>query len=213
MDAKEKIVRRVAQELQDGQLVNLGIGMPTMVADFLPEDVHVVLQSENGMVGLVGFDENKPNPNVVNAGGSMVGVDEYGAFFDSSYSFALIRGGHVDATVLGTLEVDQEGNIANYMIPGKLVPGMGGAMDLVTGAKQVIVATTHTSRGQSKILKKCTLPITGCKSADLIVTELAVFEVKSDHLLLKEVASESSIEEVLELTEAKVELAADIKSF
>ena len=213
MDIKEKIVRRVAQELQDGQLVNLGIGMPTLVADYLPEDVSVVLQSENGMVGLKGFDENNPDPNVTNAGAALVGVDAYGAFFDSSYSFALIRGGHVDATVLGTLEVDQEGNIANYMIPGKLVPGMGGAMDLVTGAKKVIVATTHTSKGSPKILKKCTLPITGCKSADMIVTELAVFEVKEDYLLLSEVASESSVEEVLSLTEADVKLADDVKSF
>jgi len=213
MDIKEKIVRRVAQELQDGQLVNLGIGMPTLVADYLPEDVSVVLQSENGMVGLKGFDENNPDPNVTNAGAALVGVDAYGAFFDSSYSFALIRGGHVDATVLGTLEVDQEGNIANYMIPGKLVPGMGGAMDLVTGAKEVIVATTHTSKGSPKILKKCTLPITGCKSADMIVTELAVFEVKEDYLLLSEVASESSVEEVLSLTEADVKLADDVKSF
>lgn len=213
MDPKIKIVKRVAQELQDGQLVNLGIGMPTMVADYLPEDVHVTLQSENGMVGLIGVDENNPDPNITNAGGGLVGVDEYGAFFDSSYSFALIRGGHVDATVLGTLEVDQEGNIANYMIPGKLVPGMGGAMDLVTGAKKVIVSTTHTSKGAPKILKKCTLPITGCKSADMIVTELAVFEVKDNYLLLTEVSEESSVEEVLELTDADVKVADSIKKF
>ncbi|MDF9867526.1 acetate CoA/acetoacetate CoA-transferase beta subunit [Bacilli bacterium PM5-3] len=213
MDVKEKIVKRVAQELQDGQLVNLGIGMPTLVANYLPEDVSVVLQSENGMVGLIGLDGKEPDLNITNAGGQYVDVDEYGAFFDSSYSFALIRGGHVDATVLGTLEVDQEGNIANYMIPGKLVPGMGGAMDLVTGAKRVIVSTTHTSKGAPKILKKCTLPITGCKSADMIVTELAVFEVKDNYLLLTEVAEESSVEEVLELTEADVKLAEDIKRF
>lgn len=211
MDAKQKIAARVAQELSDGQLVNLGIGLPTMVADYLPEGVHVVLQSENGMVGLIGLDENNVDPNITNAGGALVSVDEYGAFFDSSYSFALIRGGHVDATVLGTLEVDQEGTIANYMIPGKMVPGMGGAMDLVTGARKVIVAMVHTSKGKPKILKKCTLPLTGVNCVDMIVTELAVFEVKDGYLLLTEIANETTVEEVLELTEARVELADDIK--
>ena len=213
MDAKQKIAARVAQELSDGQLVNLGIGLPTMVADYLPEGVNVVLQSENGMVGLIGLDESNVDPNITNAGGSLVSVDEYGAFFDSSYSFALIRGGHVDATVLGTLEVDQEGTIANYMIPGKMVPGMGGAMDLVTGARKVIVAMVHTSKGKPKILKKCTLPLTGVKCADMIVTELAVFEVKDDYLLLTEIANETTVEEVIELTEARVELADNIKEF
>lgn len=214
MDAKEKIARRVAQELKDGQLINLGIGLPTMVANYVPENVTVTFQSENGMVGLVGLAEGQEvDPNICNAGGAPVGIDPYGAFFDSSYSFALIRGGHVDATVLGTLEVDQEGNIANYMIPNKLVPGMGGAMDLVTGAKKVIVSMVHTSKGKPKILKKCTLPLTGTKCVDMIVTEMAVFEVKENYLLLTEVAEESSVEEVIAATEAEVKVADDIKKF
>lgn len=214
MDAKEKIARRVAQELKDGQLINLGIGLPTMVANYVPENVTVTFQSENGMVGLVGLAEGQEvDPNICNAGGAPVGIDPYGAFFDSSYSFALIRGGHVDATVLGTLEVDQEGNIANYMIPNKLVPGMGGAMDLVTGAKKVIVSMVHTSKGKPKILKKCTLPLTGTKCVDMIVTEMAVFEVKENYLLLTEVAQESSVEEVIAATEAEVKVADDIKKF
>lgn len=213
MDAKQKIAMRVAQELQDGQLVNLGIGLPTMVASYLPDDVEVTLQSENGMVGLRGLDENNIDQNIVNAGGQLVSIDDSGAFFDSSYSFALIRGGHVDTTVLGTLEVDQEGNIANYMIPNKMVPGMGGAMDLVTGAKKVIVAMIHSSKGKPKILKKCQLPLTGVKCVDMIVTELAVFEVKDGSLLLTEIAQETTVDAVLELTEANVKLADSIKQF
>lgn len=213
MDAKQKIAMRVAQELQDGQLVNLGIGLPTMVASYLPDDVEVTLQSENGMVGLRGLDENNIDQNIVNAGGQLVSIDDSGAFFDSSYSFALIRGGHVDTTVLGTLEVDQEGNIANYMIPNKMVPGMGGAMDLVTGAKKVIVAMIHSSKGKPKILKKCQLPLTGVKCVDMIVTELAVFEVKNGYLLLTEIAQETTVDAVLELTEANVKLADSIKQF
>lgn len=213
MDVKQKIAMRVAQELEDGQLVNLGIGLPTMVAAYLPEGVEVTLQSENGMVGLRGYDENNIDENIVNAGGQLVSVAENGAFFDSSYSFALIRGGHVDATVLGSLEVDQDGNIANYMIPKKMVPGMGGAMDLVTGAKKVIVSMVHSSKGKAKILKKCTLPLTGANCVDMIITELAVFEVKDGYLLLTEIAEETTVEAVLELTEAKVELAENIKKF
>ncbi|WP_423363700.1 3-oxoacid CoA-transferase subunit B [Mycoplasma sp. P36-A1] len=214
MNAKEKIARRVALELKDGQLINLGIGLPTLVANYLPEGVEVTFQSENGMVGLIGLDENQDvNPTITNAGGAPVGINSYGAFFDSSYSFALIRGGHVDATVLGTLEVDQQGNIANYMIPGKLVPGMGGAMDLVTGAKKVIVSMVHTSKGKPKILKECTLPLTGTKCVDMIVTEIAVFEVKDNYLLLTEVAEESSVEEIISLTEAEVKVAETLKTF
>lgn len=213
MDAKTKIAMRVAQELQDGQLVNLGIGLPTMVASYLPKDVEVTLQSENGMVGLRGLDENNVDNNIVNAGGQLVSIVDNGAFFDSSYSFALIRGGHVDATVLGTLEVDQDGNIANYMIPKKMVPGMGGAMDLVTGAKKVIVAMVHSSKGKPKILKQCKLPLTGAKCVDMIVTEMAVFEVKDGYLLLTEIAEDTTVEAVLELTEADVKLADSIKKF
>ncbi|MDR1781519.1 MAG: 3-oxoacid CoA-transferase subunit B [Bacilli bacterium] len=213
MDAKEKIARRVALELEDGQLVNLGIGLPTKVAQFIPDDVHITLQSENGMTGLKDLVPEEISRHIVNAGGAFVSIDSQGAFFDSSISFALIRGGHVDVTVLGTLEVDQQGNIANYMIPGKLVPGMGGAMDLVTGAKKVIVSMIHTSKGKPKILKECTLPLTGRNCVDKIITELAVFEVKDNHLLLCEVAEESSVEEVLALTEADVIVSDNIKKF
>lgn len=213
MDAKQKIAQRVAQELQDGQLVNLGIGLPTLVADYLPSGVEVVLQSENGMIGMAGYDPENSDENIANAGGSLVSIRPEGAFFDSCYSFALIRGGHVDITVLGTLEVDQKGNIANYMIPKKLVPGMGGAMDLVTGAKKVIVSMIHTSKGKPKILKECQLPLTGTKCVDMIVTELAVFEVKDDYLLLTEIANDTTVDEVLELTDAKVEVAQELKTF
>ncbi|MDR1782135.1 MAG: 3-oxoacid CoA-transferase subunit B [Bacilli bacterium] len=213
MDAKEKIARRVALEMKDGELVNLGIGLPTMVANYIPDGIEVVLQSENGMTGLIGLEGKEADPYITDAGGTSADITDYGAFFDSALSFALIRGGHVGATVLGSLEVDQEGNMANYMIPGKLIPGMGGAMDLVTGAKKVIVAMTHTAKGAIKILKKCKLPLTGMKCVDMIVTELAVFEVKDNYLLLTEVASESSVEEVLSLTEAEVKVADNVKTF
>jgi 3-oxoacid CoA-transferase B subunit len=213
IDPREKIARRVALEMKDGQLVNLGIGLPTQVADYIPDDVNVILQSENGMTGMIGLNGKEQDDYITDAGGKYVSITEEGAFFDACYSFSLIRGGHVDTTVLGSLQVDQEGNIANYMIPNKLVPGMGGAMDLVTGAKKVIVAMVHTAKGEKRILKRCNLPLTGIKCVDLIVTEKAVFEVKGDHLLLKEVASESSIEEILELTDADIKIDENIVEF
>lgn len=213
MDAKEIIARRVAQELKDGQLVNLGIGLPTKVADYIPEGIEVVLQSENGMTGMTGLIPGKEDSHITNAGGAPVSIKDNGAFFDSSMSFALIRGGHVDVTVLGTLEVDQKGNIANYKIPNKMVPGMGGAMDLVTGAKKVIVSMIHTSKGSPKILKECTLPLTGLNCVDMIITEMAVFEVKDNYLLLTEIANTTSVEDVINATDADVKVSDDLKTF
>lgn len=203
MDAKTMIARRVAQEFKDGYVVNLGIGIPTLAADFLLDDVRVILQSENGFIGLVPL-EGPENPDLVNAGGKPVSIISGGAVFDSAMSFAIIRGGHVDVTVLGALEVDQEGNLANWMVPGKLVPGMGGAMDLVSGAKKVIVAMEHTAKnGASKILKKCTLPLTGKGVVNLIITELCVFEVTPAGLILKETMPGVMVDEVKANTEAE----------
>ena len=197
MGVKEKIAERIAKELKDGDVVNLGIGLPTLVANYIPEHVNVILQSENGFVGLGPVaDESNKNKNIVNAGGQYVTINEGSAFFDSATSFGIIRGGHVDATVLGALEVDEKGNLANYMIPGKMVPGMGGAMDLVSGAKKVIIAMTHTSKGVPKILKECTLPLTAVGQVDLIVTEKGVIEVTKDGLVLKEVAPGVTVEDV-----------------
>jgi acetate CoA/acetoacetate CoA-transferase beta subunit len=210
--AKEFIARRIAKELKDGDVVNLGIGLPTMVANYIPEGVNVILQSENGFVGLgpepkAGMEDK----DIVNAGGQYVTVNKGAAFFDSATSFGIIRGGHVDATVLGALEVDEKGNLANFMIPGKMVPGMGGAMDLVSGAKKVIIAMTHSAKGQPKILKRCSLPLTATGQVDLIITEMAVIEVTDNGLLLKEIASEVTIEDVLGATEASLVISDSLK--
>lgn len=211
MDAKEIIARRVALELKDGDLVNLGIGIPTMVPDYLSESVHVVLHSENGFVGLAPAGDSI-DPDLVNAGAKPAGILPDGAMFDSAMSFAIVRGGHLDITVLGALEVDQKGNLANWMVPGKIVPGMGGAMDLVAGAKKVIVAMEHTAKdGSPKILKQCTLPLTGCGVVDLIVTNLAVFSVTSTGLVLSEVAPGISVEAVRKATEADFSASGPIK--
>jgi acetate CoA/acetoacetate CoA-transferase beta subunit len=212
MDSKEFIARRIAKELKDGDVVNLGIGLPTMVANYIPEGINVILQSENGFVGLGAAPaEGEFNKDIVNAGAQPVTVKKGAAFFDSCTSFGIIRGGHVDATVLGALEVDEKGNLANYMIPGKMVPGMGGAMDLVSGAKKVIIAMTHTAKGEPKILKHCTLPLTAAGKVSLIVTELAVLEVMPYGLLLKEIAPGVSVEDVLKSTEANLIVADDLK--
>lgn len=210
--AKKIIAERVAQELQDGQLVNLGIGLPTLVANYVPKEINVTFQSENGMVGMGSLKkEGEEDLDITNAGGQYVSILPHGAFFDSSMSFALIRGGHVDVTVLGALEVDQEGNLANWIIPGKMVPGMGGAMDLVVGAKKVIVAMLHTGKGEPKILKKCTLPLTAKGVVNLIVTELGVIEVTKEGLVLKEIHKDTSIEEIKSVTEADLIIDKNIK--
>jgi acetate CoA/acetoacetate CoA-transferase beta subunit len=201
MNAKEIIARRVARELRDGDVVNLGIGLPTLVPQYLPPDVDITLQSENGFLGLESL-AGDPVPNLVNAGGQPCGIRPGGAFFDSAMSFVLIRGGHVDVTVLGALQVDAQGNLANWMVPGKMVPGMGGAMDLVTGARRVIVAMEHcTKEGQSKILAECTLPLTCKARVHTIVTELGVFRV-ADGLVLEEIGPGTSVEIVRRSTEA-----------
>lgn len=197
------IARRAAKELQDGSLVNLGIGLPTKVASYIPADIDVTLQSENGFVGLeIGSDEIRDH--TVNAGGQKVSIKKGGAFFDSAESFGIIRGGLVDVTILGALQVDVHGNIANYMIPGKMVPGMGGAMDLVVGAKKVIVAMEHTIKGNPKIFEKCTLPLTAEKAVDMIITEMGVFEITDDGIALTELNENFTFEEVQEATGAPV---------
>ncbi len=201
---RELIVRRIAREFKDGDIVNLGIGMPTKVADYIPENVQILLQSENGFIGIgASPQQDDQDPDLINAGNQPASIIPGGAFFDSVLSFGIIRGGHLDATVLGTLEVDQEGNIANYIIPGKMVPGMGGAMDLCTGAKRVIIATDHLDKhGKSKILKRCRLPLTAAGQANLIVTDLAVMEVTDKGLILKERAPEVSVDDIVDNTDA-----------
>lgn len=197
------IAKRVALELKDGNVVNLGIGLPTRVANFLPDNVHIILQSENGFIGLGPTpDENQIDDSIVNAGGQPVTILPGGCFFDSATSFGIIRGGHVDVSVLGALQVDQKGNIANYMIPDKMVPGMGGAMDLVTGAKKVIVAMEHTSKGAVKILRECSLPLTAVNAVDMIITEMGVIEVTEQGLVLTEINPIYSLDEILASTEA-----------
>ncbi|WP_454052886.1 CoA transferase subunit B [Clostridium sp. Marseille-Q7071] len=209
---REVIAKRVAKELKDGDVVNLGIGLPTLVANYIPEGVDVTLQSENGFVGIGPAPaEGKEDKDLVNAGGQFVTVLPGAAFFDSAISFGIIRGGHVDATVLGALEVDQEGNLANWMIPGKKVPGMGGAMDLVVGAKKVIVAMEHTAKGNPKILKKCTLPLTAANQVNLIITEMAVMEVTKEGLVLRELGPQATIEDVKNATLADLIIPDNVK--
>lgn len=214
MEAREMIARRAAKELSDGQVVNLGFGMPTAVANYLPEGVEVMLQSENGCL-LFGPTPilGKEDPDVANAGGQPISLLPGSAVFDLATSFCIIRGGHVDATVLGALEVDQEGNIANWampLAPGKFAPGMGGAMDLVSGARKVIATLQHTSKGKSKILKKCRLPISGKGVVDLIVTEKAVFEVNATGLVLVEIAEGLTVDDIRGITEADFTLAEKV---
>lgn len=199
-DVQTTIAKRVARELKDGTLVNLGIGLPTLVANHMPKGVAVTLQSENGFVGLA--PANGADSTIINAGGKQVGINPGGAFFDSSTSFGIIRGGKVDATVLGALQVDEKGNIANYMIPGKMVPGMGGAMDLIVGAKKVIVAMEHTNKGKTKILKRCTLPLTAPAQVDMIITEMGVFNVTEQGIEIVEINPDYTFEEVQAATEA-----------
>lgn len=210
--SREMIVQRVAKELKDGDVVNLGIGMPTLVANYVPQEMDVTFQSENGFLGLGSAPEpGQEDKYIVNAGGQPVTIQPGGMFFDSATSFAIIRGGHVDVTVLGALQVDEEGNLANWMIPGKMVPGMGGAMDLVVGAKRVIVAMEHTSKGAHKILKKCKLPLTASHQVNMIITEMGVIEVTKEGLMLTEIAEEYTVEEVQAATEATLIISKDLK--
>ena len=209
MDAKNLIACRVAQELKDGDIVNLGIGLPTLIPDYLPTGVHITLQSENGFLGM-GPLTGEPLPNLVNAGGKPCGMVPGTAFFDSAMSFAIIRGGHVDVTVLGGLQVDEEANLANWMVPGKMVPGMGGAMDLVAGAKRVIVAMVHTAKGAPKIIPECTLPLTAVRRVSLIVTEMAVIEPTDAGLVLRELGPGVTVDQVRAATTAKLIVEGDV---
>lgn len=202
MEDKYIIASRIALELKDYDVVNLGIGIPTLVANYIPSDKHIILQSENGIIGIGPLTDQESD--IVNAGGMKATITLGGSYIDSLTSFMFIRGGHVDVTVLGALEVDQEGSLASWIIPGKKVPGMGGAMDLVVGAKKVILALAHTNNGKSKILKKCSLPLTAYKQANLIVTEMAVMEVREDGLHLLEVNPRYTISEVMEATDAEL---------
>lgn len=211
--AKEIIAKRIAREFKSNQIVNLGIGLPTQVANHIPAEVNVYLQSENGIMGMGPAPEaGLEDANVTNAGGSFVTVLPHGSYFDSSISFGLIRGSHVEHTVLGALEVDQEGNLASWIIPGKRVPGMGGAMDLVVGARNVIVSTLHTEKGRPKILKKCKLPLTAVKVVKMIVTELGVFKVTPKGLVLTEMSKETTLDEIKANTEADFTVADDLKT-
>jgi acetate CoA/acetoacetate CoA-transferase beta subunit len=209
---RELIVKRVAREFKDGHVVNLGIGLPTEVANHIPEGIEITLQSENGFIGLgPAPEEGKEDKDVVNAGAKLSTIVNGGAFFDSSMSFSIIRGGHVDVTVLGALQVDEKGNLANWMIPGKMVPGMGGAMDLVAGAKKVIIAMEHTAKGNHKILKDCNLPLTAAGEVDLIITDMGVIEVTKDGLILREIAPETTIEEIIAATGAQLIIDSNLK--
>ena len=210
---KEIIAKRVAKELKDGYVVNLGIGLPTLVSNYLPEGLSVQLQSENGMIRMGPAPlPGEENPNITNAGAMPVTILPGGAFFDSALSFSIIRGGHVDGTVLGALQIDEKGSLASHIVPGKMVSGMGGAMDLIVGSKKVIVATTHTTKeGSPKILKECTLPLTALHKVNLIVTELAVMEVSPEGLVLTEIAADVTPDYVQSLTEARLRLSPALK--
>src|SRR5215831_16780828 len=213
MDAQTLIARRVALELHPGNLVNLGIGIPTLVANYVPAGLNVFFQSENGLIGTGPIPEQgMAHPMLTDAGGRPISALPGAATFDSAISFALIRGGHVDVTVLGGLQVDAEGRLANWMIPGKMVPGMGGAMDLVTGAKRVVIAMQHTAKGKPKILNKCTLPLTSARPVDLVVTELAVIGFPEGRATLLETGPDTTVDQVVAATDAKLVLPDKIPS-
>ena len=211
MEPKERIARRVAQEIRPGTLVNLGIGLPSMVANFVPGDAGVFFQSENGVIGLGARPpEGMEDPDLTDAGGGFVTAVPGAAAIDSAMSFGLIRGGHIDVTVLGGLQVDETGHLANWMIPGAMVPGMGGAMDLATGARRVIVAMRHQANGRSKVVRECDLPLTSSRPIDLLVTDMAVFEVRQSALVLREIAPGVAIEALREATAARFEISDDL---
>ncbi len=209
---REVIARRCAKELKDGFVVNLGIGLPTLIPNYLPEGVKVVLQSENGLLGLGPTpEEGKENKYLVNAGGGYISVLPGGSIFDSSTSFGIIRGGHVDVTILGAMQVDEQGNLANWILPGGKTIGMGGAMDLLVGAKEVILAMEHTAKGKPKILKRCTLPLTAPHEVDMIVTEMGVMKITPDGIVLSEINPDFTVDQVQQNTEAKLIIPSDIK--
>jgi acetate CoA/acetoacetate CoA-transferase beta subunit len=211
MDAQSLIAKRIAQELRDGMLVNLGIGIPTLVANFVPKGIHVFFQSENGLIGTGPVPEpGMALPWLTDAGGKPVTALPGASTFDSAMSFGLIRGGHLDLTVLGGLQVDQNGRLANWMVPGKMVPGMGGAMDLVAGAKRVIVAMQHTAKGRPKIVRECSLPLTSDRPVDLVVTELAVIGFPDGRATLLETADGVTVEEVVAATEADLAISPEL---
>ncbi len=207
---REIIAKRAAKEFKNGDVVTLGIGLPTEVANYIPQDMQVMFQSENGLLG-GGKDAELPDGRVINAGGGCVEVNEGACFYDSQMAFTLMRGGHIDATVLGALQVDEEGSIANWIIPGKFVPGMGGAMDLVVGAKKVIVVMEHMAKNQVKIVKKCTLPLTAYKEVNLIITERCVLEVTRNGLVLTEINPMFSIDEIKNTMTADFSVSPDLK--
>ena len=209
---REVIAKRSAKEIKDGYVVNLGIGLPTLIPNYLPKDIKCTLQSENGVLGLGPKpEEGLEDPHYTNAGNGFITLVPGASCFDSATSFAIIRGGHVDVTFLGALEVDQEGNLANWIIPGKMIPGMGGAMDLIVGAKKVILSMEHTAKGNPKILKRCTLPLTAANQVNLIITEMGVMEVTSKGILLLEIHPDVTVEEIKNATEAELIISDNLK--